>query len=250
MPEYLQINNISKSWVNSGGFKQSLKDVSFSVSRNEFLCIIGPSGCGKTTLLKIIAGIVPSTEGTISLEGKKISNTCSCRAMVFQEPTLYPWKTVAENVELGLIFRKIDPEKRKAVVSEKISLAGLNGYENYYPNQLSGGMKQKTQLARALAINPEIVLLDEPFAAMDEILKSKFDSYLLDIWERERKTFILVTHSIEEALMLADRIIIMKPDPGEIHLQEIINIPRPRDLFSKEIVELRKHLRHELSAFY
>lgn len=250
MPEYLQINSISKSWVNSGGHKQALKDVSFSVSKNEFLCIIGPSGCGKTTLLRIIAGIVPSSEGTISLEGKKISHTCSCRAMVFQEPTLYPWKTVAQNIELGLIFRKMDPEKRTTVVREKISLAGLNGYENYYPSQLSGGMKQKTQLARALAINPEIVLLDEPFAAMDEILKSKFDSYLLNIWEQERKTFILVTHSIEEALMLADRIIIMKPNPGEIHGEKVINIPRPRDLFSKKIVELRKHLRHELSAFY
>jgi NitT/TauT family transport system ATP-binding protein len=201
-------------------------------------------------LLKIIEGIVPATEGGILLEDQTINKTCTCRAMVFQEPALYPWKTVAQNVELALVFRKVAPEIRKKIAAEKIEIAGLNGYEGYYPYQLSGGMKQKTQLARILAMNPDIVLLDEPFASMDEILKYSFDNYLLNIWEQEKKTFILVTHSIEEALLLADRIIVMKPNPGEIHSEHIINIPRPRDLFSKEIVELRKNLRHELSKFY
>ena len=247
---HLEISNISKSWNNNGKSNHALKEVSFSVTNNEFICIIGPSGCGKTTLLKIISGIIPSDDGMILFNGNRISKTCACRAMVFQEPTLYPWKTVSQNIEMGLVFRKTEASKRKQTVNEKIALAGLKGFEDYYPYQLSGGMKQKTQLARVLAMNPEVVMLDEPFAAMDEILKYKFDNYLLDIWEQEKKTFILVTHSIEEALLLADRIIIMKPNPGEIYLEHKIDIPRPRDLFSKEIVELRKFLRHELSKFY
>ena len=246
----LQVSDISKNWSNSGISKLTLRNVSLSVSSNEFVCILGPSGCGKTTLLKIMAGIVPADKGRILFNGRKVSKTCSCRGMVFQEPALFPWKTVAQNVELGLIFHKMEADKRNQIVQEKIRLTGLDGYEEYYPNQLSGGMKQKTQLARILAMNPEVVMLDEPFAAMDEILKHKFDNYLLDIWQREQKTFILVTHSIEEALLLADRIIIMKPDPGEIHLEQRIDLPRPRDLFSKEIVELRKFIRHELSKFY
>lgn len=247
---YLQIKNITKNWDHRGDKKQVLRNVSFSVEKNEFICIVGPSGCGKTTLLKIILGMWPASAGTVLLEGEKISKTCICRAMVFQEPPLYPWKTVAQNIEIGLIFQKIDSKKRKKIVAEKISITELNGYENYYLYQLSSGMKQKTQLARVLALNPDIVLLDEPFASLDELLKHKFDIYLHKIWEQEKKTFILVTHSIEEAILLADRIFVMKSSPGEIHLEKKVNIPHPRDLFSNEIVELRKLLRYELSEFY
>jgi NitT/TauT family transport system ATP-binding protein len=247
---YLQIENITKNWDNRGNVNHVLSNVSFSVEKNEFICIIGPSGCGKTTLLKIILGIWPASSGTVLLEGKKINKTCLCRAMVFQEPPLYPWKTVAQNIEIGLIFQKIDAGRRKKIVAEKIAITELNGYEDYYLYQLSCGMKQKTQLARVLALNPDIVLLDEPFAALDELLKHKFDIYLHKIWEQEKKTFILVTHSIEEAILLADRIFVMKPSPGEIHLEKKVEIPHPRDLFSGEIVKLRKLLRHELSKFY
>ncbi len=247
---YLEIDNLSKRWTNSGETPQVLQNISLKIKENEFVCIVGPSGCGKTTLLKILSGIEKADSGSVIFNQKETDTTCQCRNMVFQEPPLYPWKTVAENVELGLIFNKVPAKERQATVKEKIVLCELSGYENYYPNQLSGGMKQKTQLARVLALNPDIVLLDEPFAAMDEILRHSFDIYLQHLWEEEKKTYIMVTHSLEEALLLADRILIMKPNPGEIHLEECIDLPRPRDLFSKEIVELRKKLRNELSKFY
>lgn len=247
---HLEIANISKTWRDNGTEQKVLEGIDISVEKNEFVCIIGPSGCGKTTLLKIVAGLEHADEGKILFKENTIHTTCQCRAMVFQEPPLYPWKTVQQNIELGLIFRNTPLAERKETVKEKIQLTGLKGYEDYYPNQLSGGMKQKTQLARVLALNPEIVLLDEPFAAMDEILRHSFDLYLLDLWEKEKKTFVLVTHSIEEAVLLADRIIIMKPNPGRIHLEQKIDLPRPRDLFSDEIVKLRKLFRNELSKFY
>ena len=168
---YLQINNISKTWFHADGAKQALNEVSFDVKQNEFVCIVGPSGCGKTTMLKIIAGIEQPTRGAVLLHDKAISKTCTCRAMVFQEHTLFPWKTVAQNVEMGLVFKKTDKLLRKQIVEEVLEKTGLTEYVNYFPYQLSGGLKQKAQLARALALNPDIVLLDEPFAAMDEILK-------------------------------------------------------------------------------
>jgi NitT/TauT family transport system ATP-binding protein len=247
---HLQLNNISKTWKNKKGKDYSLNDISLSIARNEFVCIIGPSGCGKTSLLKMMAGMVKPDSGEIVQAGKKQNDKTSELNMVFQEPTLYPWKTVAENVELGLIFRKYPRKEREEIVNDKIALTGLEGFETYYPHQLSGGMKQKAQLARVLALNPDIVFLDEPFAAMDEILKNKFDNYLLKLWEKEKKTFVMVTHSIEEALVLADRIMLMSPNPGEIQLEQKIDLPRPRDLFSKDIVELRKFLRNEISKFY
>ncbi|WP_421919457.1 ABC transporter ATP-binding protein [Marinifilum sp.] len=247
---YLELQNISKTWKNKTGDNYSLQDISLSISRNEFVCIIGPSGCGKTSLLKIMSGIVTPDSGEVIHNDKVVEKAANGHSMVFQEPSLYPWKTVVENIELGLIFQKYPKQERKKIVSEKIKLAGLESFENLYPHQLSGGMKQKTQLARVLALNPDIVFLDEPFAAMDEVLKNKFDNYLLKLWEKEQKTFVLVTHSIEEALFLADRIILMSPDPGKIQLEKEIDLPRPRDLFSKDIVELRKSLRNEISKFY
>jgi NitT/TauT family transport system ATP-binding protein len=247
---YLSVNNISKTWLQENGTKQALQNLTFEVKKNEFVCIVGSTGCGKTTLLKIIAGIDQATNGQVLLNGKEINKTCSCRSMVFQDPTLFPWKTVYQNIESGLIFKKIDKQKRKLIVEKTLKKTYLTEYQHLYPYQLSGGMKQKTQLARAIAMDSDIVLLDEPFAAMDEILKHQFDNYLLHLWEKEKKTFILVTHSIEEALILADRIIVMKPNPGEIQAEYKIDLARPRDLFSDEIVQLRKKIRHEISKFY
>ncbi len=244
---YLQIENISKTWPVIGGKITTLKNISFGIDKNEFVCILGPSGCGKTTLLMIISGIIPQTSGTIFLEGKKMRKTCYCRALVFQEPALYPWKTVAQNVEFGLVLKKIPITQRAQIVKEKIELTGLKGYENYFPYQLSVGMKQRTQIARMLAINPDIILMDEPFAAMDELLKTKFDNDLLQIWEQEKKTILFVTHSIEEAVILSDRVIVMKSNPGEVYFDKRIDLPRPRNIFSTEITKLRKYFRHELS---
>lgn len=246
----LEIENISKSWPVSGGEITTLKNISFGIERNQFVCILGPSGCGKTTLLMIISGLIPQTAGTVLFEGKKMSKTCYCRALVFQEPALYPWKTVAQNVEFGLILKKIPKKERLQIVNEKIELTNLKGYEDYFPYQLSVGMKQRTQIARTLAINPDIILMDEPFAAMDELLKTKFDNDLLRIWDQEKKTILFVTHSIEEAILLSDRVIVMKTNPGEIHIDRRIDLPRPRNIFSAEMTEVRKYFRHELSKIY
>ena len=194
----------------------ALEDVSFKVARNEFLCIVGPSGCGKTTLLHIIAGLEAPTCGSVFLKGQKVTDTCPCRALVFQESALFPWKTVLENILFGLEIQSIPKEKRLRIARENLQLVGLRGYENHHPHQLSGGMKQKVQIARVLALDPEILLLDEPFASMDEITKTRLDLELLDIWKKKKKTVIFVTHSLEEAILLSDRILIFGVDPGRI----------------------------------
>ena len=245
----IKIKNISKNWINDKETKNVLNNISFNINKNEFVCILGPSGCGKTTLLNIIAGNIEPCNGEILINNQKLNET-NQPAFISQEPTLFPWKTVFENIEIGLLLKKIPLDKRKKIVNNKIELTQLKGYECYYPNQLSGGMKQKVQLARALALDNKTVLLDEPFAAMDEILKNKFDNYLLDLWKADKKTFVLVTHSIEEALFLADKIIILKPNPGEIHKEYSIDLPRPRDLFCNKIVKLRKEIRNEITKFY
>ncbi len=250
MTMYLTINNISKSWDSTGGGVPTIKNFSLSIAKNEFVSIIGPSGCGKSTLLQIVAGIIEPTAGNVLLEGRKIKKTCPCRALVFQKPTLFPWKTVKENVGFGLMLKKIPKKEAETIIEAKIEQTGLSGYGDYYPHQLSEGMKQRTQIARVLAINPEIILMDEPFAALDEMLKSRLDNELMDIWEKEKKTVLFVTHSLEEALLLSDRIILMKSNPGEIHLEHKLDWLRPRNIFSPEIVETRKYLLNELSKLY
>lgn len=247
---YLTLNNINKEWETSGKRVLTVKDFSLNIAKNEFVSLIGPSGCGKSTLLQIISGIVQPTSGEVLLDGRKMKKSCSCRSLVFQKPTLYPWKTVKENVSFGLKLLNVQKKETERIVAEKIELTGLTGYEDYFPYQLSEGMKQRTQIARVLAINPEIILMDEPFAALDEMLKAKLDNDLINIWEKEKKTILFVTHSLEEALSLSDRIIIMKSNPGEIHLEQKIDLPRPRDIFSNEIVLIRKNLLHELSKLY
>lgn len=247
---YLTIHNISKKWDLKDDKTITLNNVSLDVEKHEFISIIGPSGCGKTTILQIIAGIIEPTHGEVLLEGKRIKKTCDCRALVFQKPALYPWKTVKENISFGLMLKKIPKEDWEQIIQDKINLTSLSGYEDYYPFQLSEGMKQRTQIARVLAINPEVILMDEPFAAIDELLKTKFDNELIEIWQKERKTILFVTHSLEEALLLSDRIILMKSNPGEIYLEQKIDLPRPRNIFSSEIVQIRKYLLHELSSLY
>jgi len=228
----------------------ALEDVSFKVAKHEFLCIVGPSGCGKTTLLHIIAGLEPPTHGSIVLKGKNVTGTCPCRALVFQESALFPWKTVLENVVFGLEIQGIPKDKRFRIAGENLLLVGLEGFENHYPHQLSGGMKQKVQIARVLALDPEILLLDEPFASMDEITKTRLDLELLEIWKRKKKTVVFVTHSLEEAILLSDRILLFSVDPGRIMHEERLELDRPRDLFSPSVVALRKTLREKLASCY
>jgi NitT/TauT family transport system ATP-binding protein len=199
------------------------------VSRGEFLTLVGPSGCGKSTFLNVLLGLLKPDSGELSLNGKQISGPGQERAMVFQEFGLLPWRTVLANVELGLELKGVAPLIRHERALELIQLVGLESFQNHYPHELSGGMKQRVGLARALATEPEVLLMDEPFAALDAQTRDLMQTELLQIWERTKKTVLFVTHSIEEAAYLSDRVVIMTARPGRTKNVFKIDLPRPRD---------------------
>ncbi|AHV97266.1 nitrate/sulfonate/bicarbonate ABC transporter ATPase [Paenibacillus sabinae T27] len=206
----------------------ALKDVDLIVRPGEFLTIVGPSGCGKSTLLDLIAGLALPTEGELFIDGKKITGPALDRGIVMQGYALFPWRTVRRNVEFGLEIKKVPKKDRQAISDRFLELVGLSGYADRYPYELSGGMKQRVAIARALAYDPEVLLMDEPFAAVDAQTRETLQDELLQIWERTGKTIIFVTHSIDEAVALADRVVVMSPNPGRV--REIVNVtlPRPR----------------------
>jgi len=207
----------------------ALDKLSLEIAKGEFVSIVGPSGCGKSTFLNLLLGLVRPDSGVLQMDGKPITGPGQERAMVFQEFGLLPWRTVTANVELGLELKGIAAAQRTQRAMDLIKLVGLNGFERHYPHELSGGMKQRVGLARALATEPEVLLMDEPFAALDAQTRDLMQMELLQIWERTRKTVLFVTHSIEEAAYLSDRVIIMTARPGRA--KQIVNIalPRPRD---------------------
>ena len=222
------------------------ENINMTVSDNEFFCIIGPSGCGKSTLLKVIAGFETPSAGRVLEDGKLIDGVSHERAMVFQEDAVFPWLTVGENIEYGLKVRKIPGEVRQKKVNEYLGLVGLKGFENAYPRQLSGGMRKRVDLGRVLANDPRILLMDEPFGALDAMTKENLQIKLTKIWEISKKTVIFITHDVEEALFLADRVAVMH------HIQnggafKIFDVPfqRPRELFLKEEVDFQ-HMRRNL----
>ncbi|MHB8062403.1 MAG: ABC transporter ATP-binding protein [Ruminiclostridium sp.] len=206
----------------------AIEDVNIEVKEGEFLAIVGPSGCGKSTLLDIIAGLVKPKEGTIYIDKKLITGPALDRGIVMQEYALLPWRTVRQNVEFGLEIKKVPKAQRKVISLQYIKLVGLTGFEDRYPYELSGGMKQRVAIARALAYDPEVLLMDEPFAAVDAQTREVLQDELLRIWEETHKTIIFVTHSIEEAVALADKVAIMSKNPGTIKEVIDINLPRPR----------------------
>jgi NitT/TauT family transport system ATP-binding protein len=207
----------------------ALIDLNLAVSKGEFVSIVGPSGCGKSTFLNIVLGLIQPGSGKIQLNGTRITGPGQERAMVFQEFGLLPWRTVTANVELGLELKGVAAEQRLARANELIKLVGLSGFERHYPHELSGGMKQRVGLARALATEPEVLLMDEPFAALDAQTRDLMQAELLQIWERTKKTVLFVTHSIEEAAYLSDRVIVMTARPGRTKDVIQIDLPRPRD---------------------
>jgi NitT/TauT family transport system ATP-binding protein len=242
----LTIRNLKKVFPKEGGFMTAIENFNLDVKDQEFLCVLGPSGCGKTTLLRIIAGLEVLTEGEILLDGTEIKGPGSDRGMVFQEFALFPWRTVRKNVEFGLEIKGIPKEQRREISQKYIELVGLRGFENYHPYQLSGGMKQRVGIARALANNPQVLLMDEPFGAIDAQTRNAMQKELLRIWKEARKTVIFVTHSVDEACYLADRIVVMTSRPGTI--KEIFEIPwdRPRDRAGVDFALLRKKILAEL----
>jgi len=212
----------------------ALSDVSFSVDDGEFMAIVGPSGCGKTSMLNIIAGLLPCEEGKVSIDGKRVSGPGIDRAVVFQHSSLLPWRTIAGNVRYGMeLQRRFDEATMRERTDSFIKLVGLSGFERHYPSELSGGMQQRVNLARALAADPAVLLMDEPFAALDAQTREFMQAELLKIWSKAKKTVVFITHQISEAIYLADRVVVMSARPGRV--KEIFRVPfgRPRDLSLK-----------------
>src|SRR5919201_405067 len=233
----------------------ALADFDLRVGRGEFVSLVGPSGCGKSTFLNIVLGLLRPDSGSVSVNGRRVEGPAPDRAMVFQEFGLLPWRTVEANVELGLELRGVASEARRRQARELVQLVGLSGFERHYPHELSGGMKQRVGLARALATNPEILLMDEPFAALDAQTRDLMQAELLQVWERTRKTVVFVTHSIEEAAYLSDRVVVLSARPGRQKAEIPVRLPRPRDYemrLTPEFNELKlaiwSALRDELKA--
>jgi NitT/TauT family transport system ATP-binding protein len=233
----VEIQGVSKSFHKT--VKESTKeikalaDVSLSIRENEFVSIIGPSGCGKTTLLKMIDGLIPYDSGRILIDGRQVTAPGPDRAVVFQAFALLPWRTVLANVEFSLELRRLPKEERTQTARDYLSRVGLADFENHYPHELSGGMQQRAGLARALAVNPAILLMDEPFGAVDAQTRQLLQEELLELWQRQRKTVIFITHSMDEAVYLSDRVVVMTPRPGKV--AEILDVPLPRPRVSEAV---------------
>src|SRR5579875_3866083 len=235
----LELRNVSKSFAQATGALRVLENISFTVEQGEFVAVVGPSGCGKSTMLRIINGLMPPTSGQVLYRGRQIDGINLDCAMVFQSFALMPWLTVKANVELGLEARGVAPAEREKRASVYIDKVGLDGFEEAYPRELSGGMKQRVGLARALALEPELLLMDEPFSALDQLTAINLREELLDMWQSPDLpvgTIILVTHSIEEAVEMADRVLVMGRNPGRIVGELTVDLARPRrkrtDLFN------------------
>ncbi len=242
----LKLSNLTKSFVHPSGDSRSvLEGVNLEVADGEFICVLGPSGCGKTTLLQLIAGLETPDSGEVLVGGRKVTGTGGKTGMVFQEYALFPWLSVLGNVEFGPSVRGVPRKKRRARAAEFISLVGLAGFEKSYPHELSGGMRQRAAIARALANEPDLLLMDEPLAALDSQLRESLQQEVLRIWRETGKTVIYVTHSISEAVFLADRVVVLSPLPATIRAVLSIDLNRPREAGLR--AELRFHeLQQEL----
>lgn len=244
-PIILEAKKLSQIFKYQQQERTVLKQIDLKIHKREFICIIGPSGCGKSTLSRIVAGLDPYSSGEILVDGTKIHGPSPERGMVFQGYTLFPWKTVKENVMFGPLMKGSSNPVAEAAAREWINIIGLEKYENQYPHQLSGGMKQRVAIARALVNEPKILLMDEPFGALDPHTRQKMQKYLMDLWQNIDITIIFVTHDMDEAILLADRIVALKANPGEIKEIIEVNLPRPRhpDLMTTtEFKNLRKRV--------
>jgi NitT/TauT family transport system ATP-binding protein len=240
MARKLEISGLSK-WFDT---LEALTKIDVAVDRGEFIAVVGPSGCGKTTFLRIVAGLEPATSGTILLDGQQLRGPSGNRGFVFQNDSLLPWRTVLSNALIGPeVAGKVGAPERQRTL-DLLKLVGLAGFENYYPRQLSGGMRQRVNLARALAIDPEVLLMDEPFASLDAQTREIMQTELLRIWEQGRKTVLFVTHQIDEAVFLADRVLVFARRPGRLQEDVKIDLPRPRGLEIKRKPEFVAYVDH------
>ena len=242
----LVYKNITKSFITVRGETiTALKDINLTVEDGEFVCLVGKSGCGKTTLLRMTAGLDTPTSGSVTLNGKEVSDPDSKVGIVFQEDRLFPWRTIRKNVEFGLELANVSKQQRKEKALYYLDLVGLSSFAEAHPHELSGGMKQRAAIARALANEPEVLLMDEPFGALDAHTRLKMQEELILIYEKEKRTIVFVTHSVDESVFLADKVVVLTSSPG--HIEEVVDIdvPRPRDRTAPEVVQyVRKIMTH------
>jgi ABC-type nitrate/sulfonate/bicarbonate transport system ATPase subunit len=244
---HIEISGVSLAYDTPAGRVEGVRNAQFAIEQSEFLCLVGPSGCGKSTLLNIIAGFLTPTAGEIKIGGKKVDGHGTDRGVVFQDfAQLFPWRTALGNVEFGLEMKGVPKEQRIEIAREQLRLVKLEKFADAYPHHLSGGMQQRVAIARALAYNPAVLLMDEPFAALDALTRDEMQRLLAEVWRETRKTVIYVTHNVAEAVYLADRVIVMSPHPGTVKAEIKIPLPRPRDPLSAEFLEWQKVLLREL----
>jgi nitrate ABC transporter ATP-binding subunit len=247
-PENLTIHGVTKRFTVGDDEVEALAPVDLAIPKGEFVCMIGASGCGKSTLLRIIAGFEEPTTGEVAIDGKPVTGPGSDRGMVFQDYALFPWMTVRQNISFGPRQRHLAREEIDRTTDEFVRMVGLERFADRYPNQLSGGMKQRVAIARVLANNANILLMDEPFGALDALTREQLQNELLQIWKRTGVTTIFVTHSVEEAVLLADRVLVMSAGPGKIDSDFRIDLPRPRDVSSPEFNALRRDVARRLTS--
>ncbi|HTN70501.1 MAG TPA: ABC transporter ATP-binding protein [Methylomirabilota bacterium] len=228
MPPLIAVQEVSRVFASAGKIVNALERISFEIQAGNFVSIVGPSGCGKSTLLKIIAGLLPTTSGQVSLSGRPVDGPLENVGMVFQSPILLKWRQVLGNILLPVEFAKLDVARHVERARSLIELVGLEGFEEAYPHQLSGGMQQRVSLCRALVTDPQLLLMDEPFGALDAMTRDELDLELLRIWEGKKKTVLFVTHSIQEAVFLSDQVFVMSARPGKLIERLVIDLPRPR----------------------
>jgi NitT/TauT family transport system ATP-binding protein len=244
---HIEVRDVSLVYDTPAGQVTGVHGVNIDIEASEFLCIVGPSGCGKSTLLNIIAGFLLPTGGEIRIGGKPVNGHGMDRGVVFQDfAQLFPWRTALGNVAFGLEMKGVPKAEREDIALQQLRLVKLEKFVRSYPHHLSGGMQQRVAIARALAYNPAVLLMDEPFAALDALTRDDMQRLLADVWRETRKTVIYVTHNVAEAVYLADRVIVMTPHPGRIRTELRISLPRPRDPLSVEFLEYQKELLRHL----
>jgi ABC-type nitrate/sulfonate/bicarbonate transport system ATPase subunit len=240
---HIELSGITYEYATGDRAVVALRDVSFGVGESEFVCVVGRSGCGKTTLLNIVAGFLAPTKGEIRIGGRTVSGRGLDRGIVFQDfAQLFPWRTAQRNVEFGLEMKGLPRAERAQTARRFLELVNLKAFAAAYPHELSGGMQQRVAIARALAYNPSVLLMDEPFAALDALTRDEMQQMLVDVWRETRKTVIYVTHNVAEAVYLADRIVVLTPHPGTLRAEIRIPLPRPRDVLSVEFLDYQKQV--------
>ena len=252
VPE-IEIQGVTKSYETREGSFLALEEVNLDVEKNEFICVVGPSGCGKTTLMNIIAGLNPPSTGTVKVRGELVTGPGKGKGVVFQQYALYPWLTVEKNVEFGLRMKGVEKEKRREIAQKYIKIVGLEKFAKSYPKELSGGMKQRVAIARAYTTGPEVLLMDEPFGALDAQTRAQLQENLLNTWQQEKKTCFFITHDVEEAVFLSTKVIIMSAGPGRIREIVDVHLPYPRDQETKltpEFNELKNQIWNKVYKEY